>query len=262
MADAHKYTGKLANQHVLVTGGTSGIGFGLAEALLENDAHAYISSSNPKRVQDAISKLQQSYPSKKASIHGFVCNLGDETALESNIQQLFEEVAKAVPEGKLDHVVHCAGDSLAMMPVDAWTMEKVKKAAVVRFWSPLFIAKTMRGYVKSGPHSSFTLTTGGVSQKPIANWSVVACYAGGLHAMARNLAIDLKPIRVNLVSPGAVDTELWGAAREQIVKDFGVRTLTGKIGQVEDVVESYLYLMKDENATGSCVSTNSGGILL
>lgn len=206
--------------------------------------------------------LAKSYPSKKGHVKGFVCNLGDESTLEANIAKLFEDVAKAVPGGKLDHVVHTAGDPLAIMAIDDFTMEKVKQAAVVRFWAPLFVAKTMRSYIKPGPHSSFTLTTSSVSQKPIPNWTLVAAYAGGLHSMTRNLAVDLKPIRVNSVSPGAVDTDLWGPQRETIVKQFANRALTGKTGTVENVVQAYVYLLVDENATGACVSTNSGGILL
>ena len=122
----------------------------------------------------------------------------------------------------------------------------------------------MRPYLKPGPHSSFTITTGVVSQKPIPNWTVVASYAGGLHAMVRNLALDLKPTRVNLISPGAVDTELWNTVdqKEEVLAEMGKRTLTGKIGQVQDVVEAYLYVLKDENSTGSCVSTNSGGMIM
>ena len=82
--------------------------------------------------------------------------------------------------------------------------------------------------------------------------------------MVRNLALDLKPTRVNLISPGAVDTELWNTVdqKEEVLAEMGKRTLTGKIGQVQDVVEAYLYVLKDENSTGSCVSTNSGGMIM
>ena len=83
--------------------------------------------------------------------------------------------------------------------------------------------------------------------------------------MTRNLAFDLKPTRVNLISPDGVDTELWGAIGDQkevLLAEMGKKTLTGKVGQVQDVVEAYLYVLKDENNTGSCVSTNSGGIIV
>lgn len=128
MTDKHKYVDKLANQHILITGGTSGLGYGLAEALLEHNAHVYVSSSNPSRVQDAVSKLQNSYPSRANNVHGFTCNLGDESNLEANIKKLFHQVSKAVPGGKLDHIVHTAGDPLAMMTVDDWDFGSVKKA--------------------------------------------------------------------------------------------------------------------------------------
>jgi len=260
MAEPKKYTNRLANQHILITGGTSGIGYGLAEALLEENAYVYIASSSAKRVQDAVAKLEQSYPSKKGHAKGFVCDLGDEATLESNIAQLFADVSSAVPGGKLDHVVHTAGEALAVMDMDSWTMAGIRAAAVVRFWAPLLLAKALRAHTKPGPHSSFTLTTGSISLRPLPSWTVVAAYAGGLHAMARNLAVDLKPLRVNLVAPGAVDTELWREAREATVKAMAERTLTGRCGTVDDVVQAYLYLLKDEYATGSCVATHGGSI--
>lgn len=82
----------------------------------------------------------------------------------------------------------------------------------------------------------------------------------------RGLALDLKPIRVNLVSPGVVDTDLWaGMSQEQkegMFKTFEEKLATGKVGQVEDVAEAFLYAMKDKNLTGSLISTNGGGLLM
>lgn len=83
--------------------------------------------------------------------------------------------------------------------------------------------------------------------------------------MTRSLALELKPIRVNLVSPGPVDTEFWKMPEEHKQASFeqiAGKMPTGRVGRVEDVVESYLYLIKDENATGSMVSTNSGSLLV
>jgi len=81
------------------------------------------------------------------------------------------------------------------------------------------------------------LTTGTVAEKPIPRWSVVASYAAGLHGMVRNLALDLKPIRVNLVSPGLVDTELWKEMKEgdksRMFKDIEGRVPTAHVGKRE-----------------------------
>lgn len=98
---------------------------------------------------------------------------------------------------------------------------------------------------------------------------MIAGYASGLHAMTRNLALDLKPIRVNLVSPGVVETELWDkvtsgdAQAKQAAFDGVVKSVpTGRVAQPEDVAEAYLFLMKDPSVTGTVVDSNSGALLI
>jgi NAD(P)-dependent dehydrogenase (short-subunit alcohol dehydrogenase family) len=84
--------------------------------------------------------------------------------------------------------------------------------------------------------------------------------------MTRNLALDLKPIRVNLVSPGAVDTELWnGWSKEQkegMFKSIAGSALTGRVGTPDDLAEQYLALLRDYNVTGSVVRSDGGHALV
>ena len=86
--------------------------------------------------------------------------------------------------------------------------------------------------------------------------------------MTRGLALDLKPIRVNLVSPGAVDTELWAHAgmsdeqKQGYFKETEKKMPTGKVPDASDIAESYLYALKDGNLTGSMISTNGGSLLV
>lgn len=70
-----------------------------------------VSSSNPSRVEQTVTKLQKAYPSSASRVTGHACNLGDEEKLEANIVELLEKT------GKCDHIVHTAGDSLAQMPL-------------------------------------------------------------------------------------------------------------------------------------------------
>ena len=233
MADQLKYTQKLKGDKVLVVGGSSGLGYCVAEALLENDCTVIISSSNPSRVEKAVKKLQGAYPSKTSAVTGHACGLGDEETLESDVAALFEKV------GKLDHVVITAGDSLQVVPLSDVSVPQIKKTGMVRFFAPLIIAKHAQKYLSPGPKSSITLSTGAVSQRPIANWTVVASFATGLHGMTRGLALDMAPIRVNLVSPGAVDTELWdGLTAEQkkgMMDDLVSKLPTKHIATPEEV---------------------------
>lgn len=152
------------------------------------------------------------------------------------------------------------------MKIETADLAKIKQAGMVRFFGPLIVAKLAPKFLNPGPKSSITLTTGSVSQKPRPDWSVVASFATGLHGMTRGLALDLKPIRVNLISPGAVETELWDALpadkREAMFKSTAAAVPTGVLGKPEDVAETYIYCMRDHNVTGTVISSNSGALLI
>ncbi|KAL8947137.1 MAG: hypothetical protein Q9183_007824, partial [Haloplaca sp. 2 TL-2023] len=188
MPDAVKYTKKLSGARVLVIGGSSGIGFAVAEACVENGCTVIISSSQQSRIDSSISRLLTSYPSAKDRVIGHPCDLASSSA-EENIKALFSKV------GTVDHIVFTAGDKLATIPLKDATLESMQKAGMVRFFSPLLVAKYAPHHLSPGPSSSITLTTGSASEKPVAGWSVPASYAGAMHSMMRNLALDLRPIR-------------------------------------------------------------------
>ncbi|KAL5040797.1 hypothetical protein BDW71DRAFT_213864 [Aspergillus fruticulosus] len=204
----------IKNTTVLVIGGSSGIGLGVAEKCLEAGASVHIASSNASRVTEASTTLQQKYPSAKVT--GHICDVSGDDA-EQNLVKLLDPIALR------DHIL-----------------------------APR--------YVVPGYKSSLIFTTGAIVDKPMPNWSLINEFMTGLVGATRNLALDLKPLRVNIVSPGAVATPLWG--EQGVPEGVADNTLTGKVGTVDEVAEAYIYLMKDSNATGACVRTNSGSVLM
>lgn len=264
-----KYTSKLVNQRVLIFGGTSGIGFCVAEAAFEHGAHLIISSSNPSKLEKTVTRLRQAYPDQAAAqtIITHTCDLSDTANLDSNLANLFKTVTN---DGtiKINHVVSTAGNALRNPTLAELTPEIIQKAGVVRFVAPLMIAKYIPQYMDLAPANSFTVTGGLRAQKPAPGWSVITAFASGLEGMVRGLALDLKPLRVNIVSPGAVKTELFSGIPgitseklEGLLESFRSQTTTGTVGRPEDLAESYLYLMKDQFATGSIVESNGGALL-
>ncbi|PMD11988.1 NAD(P)-binding protein [Hyaloscypha hepaticicola] len=252
---------KLAGKHVLVIGGTSGIGYSVAEACLESSASVTISSSSPDRVSSCVASLKASYPhSNTPKVSGHVCDLSQPT-VEKDIEKLFEAC------GQVDHIVFTAGDKLATIPLQDATYENIIRAGQVRFIAPLLVAKIGSRYLKNKTaESSIIFTTGSVAEKPVPGWSVVASFASGMHGMVRNLAIDLKPVRVNVVSPGAVDTQMWNGmpeeAKKGMFKEIAGKVPTGHVGRPEEVAEAYLWLMKDSNVTGFVACSDSGSKLV
>lgn len=213
----------------------------------------------------AVSKLQTAYPSASGRVSGHACNLNDEATLESNLAALLDKTTSQA-SNPLDHAVFTAGDALASAKLAEVDMAFIKKAGMVRFFAPMLLGKLLPAYLRPGPASSFTITTGAVSEHPIPDWSVVGSYATGLHGLTRQLALDLRPLRVNLISPGAVETELWDGLpadkRGEMMEGFAAKMATGRVGRPEHVAESYLYCMRDENVTGSVISTNGGHLVM
>ncbi|CRG89044.1 hypothetical protein PISL3812_06079 [Talaromyces islandicus] len=261
MSNAKKFVNKLHGRRVLIIGGTSGLGFAAAEASVEYGVSQIIlSSSQESRVNHAIAKLKASYPHSQTEIIGYTCDLANESSLENNIKDLFSKV------GTIDHIVFTAGDAPSLEPFVNTDFDTMKQIGMVRFFGPLLVARYGHTHLSPGPASSITLTTGVSGTKPIPGWTTTASYLSGLHGMTRSLALDLKPVRVNLVNPGAVNTEMWDIlepeVREHLIEELRKVTTTGRVGTVEDIAEAYLYCMRDQNLTGSVIHTNGGRLLL
>ncbi|KAH6891502.1 oxidoreductase [Thelonectria olida] len=251
---------KLAGKNVLVIGGTSGIGFAVAKAALAFSANVTISSSSAERIALTIQKLKEEFPDSQ--VQGYPCNLATE-AVEQEIERLFSQI----PGGSVDHIVYTAGDKVPIMSLKDVTREKIVAGGQMRFVAPILVAKIGSQHLTPGPESSITLTSGTVWEHPVSDWTVVAGYMGGVCSVARNLALDLKPIRVNAVSPGLVDTELWDAVipadkKQGLLDHEAFKHPTGRVAKAEDIAEAYVYLMKDANITGRIISTDSGSLLV
>lgn len=255
-----RFTSKLAGQRILLVGGTGGVGVSVAQALIEFGATVILSSSRETKVNQVIAALVNDYPDAKDRLSGHSCDLASEN-VEENVENLFRKV------GEVDHIVYMAGDRLPTVPLEDITLEKWQKCNQVRTIAAILVVKIGTKYMKKDRKSSIVLTGGSISEKPIAGgWSMLALIGAGINGLARQLAFDLAPIRVNTVAPGVIATDLWQGmgeeAREAFFMDLENKNPTGQVGQAEDLAEAYLYCLRDANATGIVVNSNSGTFLV
>jgi len=248
----------LSGKKVLVIGGSSGIGYGIARSALESKAHVIIVSSQTEHVETALKRLRKPFGGVDANVTGFTADLAG-PGMEHEIQALFDKV------GKVDHVVYTAGDSLAIKPLAEWEYHDVVAAGDVRFFAPLFVAKHAAKVLPKSQHSSITFTNGSIAFKPLPDWAVVASFATALQGLTQNLALDLAPIRVNTVAPGAVDTALWDKEddmeRKDLMEDIAEVTLTGEVAKPTDVALAYLFCMACSYLTGQVIQVEGGRLL-
>ncbi|KAM0254580.1 hypothetical protein ACHAQJ_006615 [Trichoderma viride] len=264
---ALKYVNKLQGHRVLVIGGSSGVGFCVAEAALEHGAQVIISSSNQTKLDTALSRLQEhikvaNIGDASKLVSAKTCDLGNNDKIEESVVGLLDFATQG---GKLDHVIFTAGDSLHAPGLQNITVKDIHAGSQVRNIGAIIIAKHLHKYINSSVQSSFTVTGGTNTWRPLPNWSVVASAGGATEALARGLAVDLRPVRCNCVMLGAIHTELFGVFPEEsleaLLKKFREETITGTVATPEEAAEAYVYSMKDTFATGAIIKTDGGRLV-
>lgn len=274
MESTYGYISKLRNSHVLVIGGTSGIGLCVAEAAVEYGAQVTICGSSEKKCQAALTRLRSfSSPflplceAMENRIAGCICDLSDTAQQEHNLRTLLSRVTCDGAK-QLDHVVFTAAETAVRVPVcGEVTVEQIHQIQAVRVLAPIMLAKLLPAYMKKSSKSSLTLTGGTLALRPGPDWSIMAGVISSMSGLTRGLAVDLQPIRVNLVIPGGVSTtaatrsSVEANQLEETMASFRLKTLTNSVGTPEEVAEAYLYFMRDAYATGSSLVTDGGKIL-
>ncbi|KAH7240426.1 hypothetical protein B0J15DRAFT_404778 [Fusarium solani] len=263
MPDNVKLSSKLHGSRILVVGGSAGVGYAVAEASIEQGAAAIIiSSSNPGRVENSVTRLRNSYPSKADGVSGVACNLAQADDLETNIVALLD-AATINGAQKPDHIAYTAGDTPIPKALGDVDLKYIKVSFLVRSFAAMLFAKHASKYLVPGPGSSLTLTSGTASVRPNPNWPALTAVTSSVTGLARALALDLRPTRVNAVTLGVVNTETFQSywtdktseEKEKLVSLTTAKTATGAVGQPEDVAEAYIYCMRDHNITRTSVYT-------
>ncbi len=162
--------------------------------------------------------------------------------------------------GEFDHVVVSAAQT-ATGPVRGLELKDAQAAMDSKFWGAYRVARAAR--IREG--GSLTLVSGFLSVRPSSASVLQGAINAALEALARGLALELSPVRVNTVSPGMIATPLWSkldeAAREKMYAGAAARLPARRVGQPEDVANAIVYLAATPYATGSTVLVDGGGAI-
>jgi NAD(P)-dependent dehydrogenase (short-subunit alcohol dehydrogenase family) len=159
--------------------------------------------------------------------------------------------------------VYTAGDSVAPHPIVQVSMEQARQRLDVRFWGT--VAAVKHAAPRMSPGGSISVTSGTVGVRPVPGFALGAAGVGAIEGLARGLAVELAPIRVNVVRAGAVRTPMWeGIAAEQregMFAGMAKRTLVGAIGEAEQIAATHVYLMENGFVTGTVITVDGGSLL-
>jgi NAD(P)-dependent dehydrogenase (short-subunit alcohol dehydrogenase family) len=238
---------ELDSQKILILGGTSGIGLATARLAAAAGATVVVASSSPERLDAALVDLP-------VSAEGYVLDVRS----EEELRDLFERL------GPFDHLAYTAGESLPLGPIATADLETARRALEIRFWGAYAAVKHAAPHLRPG--GSIVLSSGSASARPQATWTVAASICGAVEALTRALAVELAPIRVNAVAPGVIRSNLWRDMSEDdrsaMYASLAKTLPAGRVGEVEDVAETFLYLMRNGYSTGTVVTIDGGTVLV
>jgi NAD(P)-dependent dehydrogenase (short-subunit alcohol dehydrogenase family) len=231
---------RLANKTAFITGGNSGIGLATARLFVAEGARVAITGRNQKTLDAAAQELGR-------NALAIAADITDVAATEAAVQQAVNTF------GKLDVLFANAGVA-GNTPVGGTTIAAFERVIRTNLTAVFFTVQAAIAYLNDG--ASIILNGSVISVLGSPGYSAYAASKAGVRAMARVMASELSPrgIRVNVISPGAIRTPIWGAAtatpeaekalEERIAKATPLRGL----GEPDHISKAVLFLASDDSA--------------
>jgi NAD(P)-dependent dehydrogenase (short-subunit alcohol dehydrogenase family) len=232
---------QLAGQTLVVIGGSSGIGLETARRARQEGADVILTARTPERLHRVGLELG-------ASVAAF-----DATDFD-RLERFFDELPTPI-----DHVL-VTGPGPYYAPLADFDFEKARREVDAHLLLPLHVAREAASKIRPGGTLLFMGGTGG--RRPAPGLSLISALTAALPAMTKNLALELAPVRVNLIAAGFVDTPLSAAIlgdeldarREELRTTLPIRRVVGPA----DIAALAVHLMTNTAVTGATFDIDGG----
>ncbi|WP_017670013.1 SDR family oxidoreductase [Blastomonas sp. AAP53] len=241
----------LAGRTAIVTGGTRGIGLGVAQAYAQAGANVVVASENHDDVAQAARQLTD----QGHSAHGIACDVSDAAALEA----LVESTLAAF--GGLDILVCNAGIT---GQAGSWSLDDFDQVMAINLRSIVALTGLSLPHIAARGGGSIILMSSLSALRGNATINAYALAKAGVAQLARNLAVQWGPkgVRVNAVAPGLIRTPLSEPlmANEAFMARRLQMTPLRRVGEIADVAATCLFLASDAGAfiTGQQIAVDGG----
>jgi NAD(P)-dependent dehydrogenase (short-subunit alcohol dehydrogenase family) len=231
----------LAGQTVVVLGGTAGIGLETARQARASGAELIVTARDPDRLREVRRELE-------AKVDAF-----DVTDFD-RLQRFFEEI-----QAPVDHVL-VTGPGPYYAPLQEFDLDEARRDVDAHIFLPVQLARNAIGRVSPGGTLLFLGGTGGRRTAP--GLSLIGALTAAMPALTKNLALEVAPIRVNLIAAGFVDTPLSASLlgdqldvrREQLRRTLPIRRVVAPA----DIAALAVHLMANTAVTGATFDIDGG----
>jgi NAD(P)-dependent dehydrogenase (short-subunit alcohol dehydrogenase family) len=232
----------LLGQTVVLVGGSAGIGLETARRAHAEGAEVILSGRNRDRLEHAAREL------------GALSSAAFDAADPDRLARFFQDLPTP-----LDHVMVTAGRPYYTRLRDM-DFAQARREVDEHLWLTLHVAREAAGKVRPG--GTLLFMSGTDARRPQVGGPIVSALTAGLPALVANLALELGPVRVNLIAAGFVDTPLSASLLgDQLDKRRSQLRATLPIGRVvgaEDVAALAIHLMSNTALTGATYDIDGG----
>jgi NAD(P)-dependent dehydrogenase (short-subunit alcohol dehydrogenase family) len=233
---------EMLGQTVVVIGGSAGIGLETARRARAEGADVVLTARNPERLERAATEL------------GAKGSAAFDATDFDRLDRFFEELPTPI-----DHLMVTAG-SPYYGPLATMDFDQARRDVEEHLWLTLRVARSAADKVRPGGTLLFIGGTGG--RRPAVGYTVLSTLTAGLPALTKSLALELAPVRVNLIAPGFVDTPLSASLLgDQLDKRREQLRTTLPIGRVvgaTDVAALAVHIMTNTAITGATFDIDGG----
>lgn len=229
--------------HTVVVGGSSGIGLATAKKLLGPGMKVTITGRNQERLDNAWQ-----------SLGGAVEKAAFDAAKPDEVRQFFSDL------GPFDHLVLAASGGKGLGPFETLDLTDIGGGVDEKVRPQLScLQAALPTLNKSGSVTFISAVSAQLSAPGVAG---IAAVNGMLLTVVPILAMELKPLRVNVVAPGVIDTPWWDFLsddqRQAVFAEYAGKTPVGRIGRAEDVAEAIAFLVSNSFVTGQVLTCDGG----
>lgn len=234
------------NQKVIIMGGSSGMGLATAQLLAKEDYNVVIAGRSQSKIDAAIAQIQ-----------GNAAGFSVDFTVRDAVEQFFEKV------GAFDHLACIGAGEAAWGNFPDIEESQLRSAFDAKFWGFFYSAKAALKTIRQD--GSITFVTGAASRTAIPGTSGLAAVNGAIHNMGITMAKEIAPIRVNILSPGLVNTPAYDGMSASEKQEFFMQMAgslpVGRVGEVEDIAQAVKFIISNSFLTAAVLDVDGGARL-